>query len=582
MSKIPVINGGGMRSGQTLKRVMMAAWVTCGLAFAAVASAQDPLAVVDPLPQGPYSVGCSNVAQDFSRLLPGESPQNYWEGYPDGSRERYVTQLLADPADALVVDVVVPDDRELYVNRATQTVEYALLVCYPTSPDNPYPDYALPSGQAVPHMQQGAQPPIFADPNARWPVLLFSHGLVGSPISNDYIEALKVLVSYGYVVVAPFHGDPRFTDVKIDNLSDFLFALLHFGTFVEMQAQRPLSLSRSLDYVLAHPQFRDHLDGTRVGGFGASQGGESLLLMAGAKLTITIGLSSKQVLADPRLKAIAGYVPYMGQPILPAFGRDQSGLDGFATPFLAIAGGADTTAPLSMILEGVDRMVGSRDVVVLEGVEHGFDFPSAPDIFTWSMTFLAAHVTDDRAARVRIARMTAVSGGGDDRLLVDYTAPAQPFLPGEADVVEYHRDATGHYFITANPDEARALDAGGQWVRTGFEFKAFVLGSGLGASACRFFSAPVLSPDTHFFTINPIECALVKSSPLWIYEGLAFEAQPPLDDGNCPLDRVPVYRLYNNGMNGQPNHRFITSKSEAAATRGEGWVLEGTVFCAAP
>jgi hypothetical protein len=35
-------------------------------------------------------------------------------------------------------------------------------------------------------------------------------------------------------------------------------------------------------------------------------------------------------------------------------------------------------------------------------------------------------------------------------------------------------------------------------------------------------------------------------------------------------------------MNGQPNHRFITSKSEVAATQDDGWALEGTVFCAAP
>src|SRR3989475_9815859 len=552
----------------------------CGL-LAAPARANS-LAVVDPLPPGPYAVGCSNVAQDFTRVQPGESAQNYWEGVRDGSRERYVTQLLADPADALVVDVIVPNDRELYVNRATQTVEYALLVCYPTTADNPYPDYPLPSGHAVPHMQQGAQPPIFADPNLRWPVLLFSHGLVGSPISSDYIAALKVLVSYGYVIVAPFHGDPRFTDVKLNSLADFLYAVLHFDTFVEMQAQRPLSLSRSLDYLFAHPQFGDHVDAARVGGFGASQGGESLLLMTGAKLTITVGMSSKQVLVDPRLKAIAGYVPYLGQPFLPAFGRDQNGLDGIATPFLAIAGGIDTIAPLETTLEGVDRLVGSRDVVVLAGVGHHFDYPSAPGIFTWAMTVLAAHVSDDRAARVRIARMTSVRGGGDDRLLVDYTAPALPYLPGENDVVEYYRSATGHYFVTANPAEQAALDAGGAWLHTGFEFKSFGLGSGLGISACRFFSAPALSPDTHFFTINAYECAVVKSSPLWIYEGLAFEAQPPLADGDCALDRVPVYRLYNNGMNSQPNHRFVTSKSEVAATQDDGWILEGTVFCGAP
>jgi len=48
----------------------------------AVAAGADSLAVVDPLPPGPYAVGCSNVEQDFSRVLPGETAKNYWEAFP--------------------------------------------------------------------------------------------------------------------------------------------------------------------------------------------------------------------------------------------------------------------------------------------------------------------------------------------------------------------------------------------------------------------------------------------------------------------------------------------------------------------
>ncbi len=99
---------------------MIAAAFACAI-IAASAEAADSLAVVDPLPPGPYAVGCSNVEQDFSRLMPGETAQNYWEGVPDGSRQRYVTQLLVDPADSLSVNVNVPDDRELFVNHASQT-----------------------------------------------------------------------------------------------------------------------------------------------------------------------------------------------------------------------------------------------------------------------------------------------------------------------------------------------------------------------------------------------------------------------------------------------------------------------------
>ena len=557
------------------------ALVACALALPS-ADASDPLATVDPLPAGTYPVGCSNVEQDFSRVQPGESAQQYWQGFPAGGGERYVSQLLVDPADALQVALPVPDDRELYVDRAQTQVMYTFLVCYPTASTNPYPDYPLPTGSVVPHMQTGAAPPVWPDAATRWPVLLFSHGLSGSPLDDPYLRVIGALASYGYVVVAPFHGDPRFADVRIDDFNDAIYAALHFANYTEMQAIRALSGAAALDAILGSAPFQGHVDAERIAGFGASIGGETLLLQAGARLTDSIGLSSKQVISDPRLKAIFGYVPYFGLPIFPAFGRDQNGLDGMTVPFLGMSGTADTTAPIWPAIQGVSRLAGSRYLVALAGVGHYFDVASTNDIFTWALIFLRAHAQDDRAERVQVARMTSVRGGGDDRLLIDYTAPALPFLPGEADVVEYYRDATGHYFITANPAEAAALDAGGAWVRTGFEFKAFALGAGLGQPACRFFSAPALSPDTHFFTINANECAIVKASPLWLYEGFAFEAQPPLADGNCGADRVPVMRLYNNGMNGEPNHRFLTSKSGTGQMQDEGWALEGTVFCAAP
>jgi predicted dienelactone hydrolase len=545
-------------------RPAIAAAVLFASSIAWSATSADSLAVVDALPPGRYAVGCSNVEQDFSRVRAGETAENYWEGFPDGSRDRYVTQLFTDPADALTIGVNVPDDRQLFVNHARQQVATALLVCYPTTADNPRAAYPLPTGDAVPHMQRGADAPLWFDSGARWP-LLFSHGLSGSPLSNDYVVALTMLASYGYVVVAPFHGDPRFADIKIDNLSDALYAVLHFPTYVEMQAIRPLSTAAALDFLLGHPQYRDHVDAARIAGFGASLGGETLLLQAGAKLTATIGLSSKQVIADNRLKAIVGYVPYFGQSFLPAFGRDQNGLDSVTTPFLGIGGFADTTAPIGTIAQGVRRLPGSRELVGLEGVGHYFDFPSAPDIFTWSMTFFAAHAQDDRVARAKVARMTSVRGGGDDRLIIDYTEPAT--LDSEQrNTVEYFNASLRHYFMTADQAQIALLDAGivvPGWARTGFEFKSWTLESGVGVPACRFFGTPGIGPNTHFFS------------------GLAFGEQAPIGE-DCPVGLVPVTRLYNNGMGGQANHRFLTSHSEAQAMVDAGWLIEGIVFCAAP
>lgn len=575
MSK-PVISVTILRE---LRRILVA--IAC-LMIATVAGA-DSMAFVDPLPPGPYAVGCSNVEQNFGRLLPNENAKDYWEGFPDGSRARYVTQLLVDPSDALAVNVNVPNDHELFVTYGGRQFPLALLVCYPTPSDNPRPDYPLPTGNVVPHMQRGAEAPLWANSGVRWPVLMFSHGTGGSPISNDYIVALTVLASYGYVVMAPFHGDPRVADVHIENLSDAFWAVTHFPSYVEMQAIRPVSAVAALDYLLAHPHYRDHVDTSKIAGFGASLGAETFLLQAGAQLTTTIGLSSKQVVADPRLKAIVGYVPYFGLSFYPAFGRDGKGLDRVTTPFLGISGFSDTTAPIERAAEGVLRLRGSRELVGLEGVSHTFDYPSAPDIFTWSLIFLAAHAQDDRNARAQMARMIAVRGGGDDRLLIDYTAPAA-LDPGQRDTVEFYNASLKHYFITAEPAEAAQLDAGivvPGWVRTGFDFKSWTVDSGVGVPACRFFGKPGLGPNTHVFTINVAECNKLRADPKWKDEGLAFDEETPLNN-DCPAGRVPVTRLYNNGMGGEANHRYLTSHSEIYATVLGGWLEEGVVFCAAP
>jgi predicted dienelactone hydrolase len=456
-------------------------------------------------------------------------------------------------------------------------------VCYPTSAANTRPDYTLPTGRVIPHMQQISETPIWPDDTTRYPVLLFSSGLGGSPISNDYIQALAVFATYGYVVVAPFHGDARITDIRIEGLSDIFYAITHFKNFVAMQSLRPLSLKVALDAVLADPQFRDRVDPAKVGGFGASQGGESMMLMTGARLTTTVGMSSQTVLTDPRIKGIVGYVPYFGQPIYPAFGRRQDGLAGITVPFLGISGTADTTAPIGTTADGVERLAGSRTLVALIGTRHEFDYAAADDIFTWSLNFLAAHVQDDRLARAKVARMTTVAGGGNDLEVIDYTAPAAAGAD-ERIVVEYYNARLNHYFITAEPAEAAMLDAGilvPGWERTGYNFKAWPAGSSRGLAACRFSGTPNLGPSSHFYTIDAVECAKVKADPFWTYESLAFNAfQTPTAD--CPADLIPVTRLYNNGMGGQANHRFLTSRSETNNMYNQGWIIEGQVFCTPP
>jgi predicted dienelactone hydrolase len=395
----------------------------CGGGSGNPPGASAPTDVVQPLPlPGRYAVACSNIVQDFSRLGAGEDVQGYWEGAPSGDgTPRYATDLLADPENTLTATVTAPPDSNLYGSFAGDNVAFVVLACYPTTDNNPRPDYPLPNGKVVPRMQTGSDAPLFADASARYPVLAFSHGYGGSPLSNDYISALSVFASYGYVVIAPFHGDLRFTVLKIEDLGAAIGLLTNLSDFTALQALRPLSISAALDLVLAHPQWQGHIDATRIGGFGASMGGETMMLLGGAGLTtsyLDIGLSWKQVTRDPRIKAAVGYVPYFGQPVLPAFGRDQAGLDGIDLPFLGISGTADTTAPMREVEIGMSRLAGTRRLVALSGVEHGFDIASTDDIFTWTLTFLDAEVRGIPSAQEQLSTMGSVAGGGDDSVVL--------------------------------------------------------------------------------------------------------------------------------------------------------------------
>lgn len=92
---------------------------------------------------------------------------------------------------------------------------YAAIACYPTTTANTRADYVhLPSGVKVPKMQRGAERLIAANPgsgDSKWPLMVLSHGLAGSPLGDDYIQVIVRMAAEGYVVFAPFHADARYS-----------------------------------------------------------------------------------------------------------------------------------------------------------------------------------------------------------------------------------------------------------------------------------------------------------------------------------------------------------------------------------
>jgi YVTN family beta-propeller protein len=153
--------------------------------------------------------------------------------------------------------------------------------------------------------------------------------------------------------------------------------------------------------------------------------------------------------------------------------------------------------------------------------------------------------------------------------------------PTRAPAVEYFHAAFGYYFVTASADEIGKLDAGAfaGWARTGESFKVSSTRTAGTLDVCRFFTDRFPPSSSHFYTPFADECAIVKANADWSYEGLVFAVAVPDGAAACRLGTNPLYRYYNNGKGGAPNHRYTTSTAIGAAMSSQGWTLEGVVAC---
>jgi hypothetical protein len=159
--------------------------------------------------------------------------------------------------------------------------------------------------------------------------------------------------------------------------------------------------------------------------------------------------------------------------------------------------------------------------------------------------------------------------------------------------VEYYYSAWDFYFVTAFPDEIAALDGGafgGAWQRTEQAFQVWPQPNAGSTPTCRFFSIAFAPKSSHFYTPFPAECQYVETNPAdvaaWEFESIAFYIQLADPNGNCLGGTIPLYRLYNNGIGGAPNHRYTIDTLILNQMIAQGWVFEGNgntkVFACVP
>lgn len=161
-------------------------------------------------------------------------------------------------------------------------------------------------------------------------------------------------------------------------------------------------------------------------------------------------------------------------------------------------------------------------------------------------------------------------------------APPTPELP-VVSVAEYYNAAMDHYFMTPLPVEIALCNAGQApcdgWVPTGKSFNAFAGGDEppWSAAVCRFYNDSFAPKSSHFYALHGEGCEVtLQDFPDWQLESSdLFAMDSPLADGTCGQGYVPVYRLYNNGMGGAPNHRFTMDPDVRNQMTAIGWIPEG-------
>jgi len=159
------------------------------------------------------------------------------------------------------------------------------------------------------------------------------------------------------------------------------------------------------------------------------------------------------------------------------------------------------------------------------------------------------------------------------------TTTSTPTVP----VVEYYNPVFDHYFITSVAAEVTLLNARQppfqDWVPTGLTFNGYVNATAPAGSVaiCRFFNSTFAPKSSHFYAPHGLGCeATIASFPDWkLEDDKLFNSMLPDASGACPAGTIPVYRLYNNGMGGAPNHRFVTSLAERQNMISKGFVAEG-------
>ena len=199
------------------------------------------------------------------------------------------------------------------------------------------------------------------------PLVVISHGNGGGAASHA--DLALALADAGYIVAAPMHAGDNYADQSAIASASWLRRRTH-------------ALHATVTYMLTHWQGREHIDPERIGAFGFSAGGFTVLTAVGAEPDLSIvakhcanssevvcellrsvkspllsmdpSAKSDGFLPDPRIKAAVVAAPGLGFTMVP------NGLNNVHVPIQLWGAENDVNVPYNTNTKLVVEALGSR------------------------------------------------------------------------------------------------------------------------------------------------------------------------------------------------------------------------------
>lgn len=364
---------------------------------------------VEPLGSGPYWAGSTNleVAAEFADIGDDAMNELLVGKAAESGRPRYLADILKHPESALIIDVPVPDDNEIYGPARGLTLPVVMYLTFPANPKRHPRHYTFPYHDArygaFEDMLGAGEQPSFANPDERYPLIILAHGSSAHGLYD--VRRAHNLAGHGYVVAVINYADNRITHPGQQN---------HHVAYL-----RPFLTKAVLDALLASETYGAHIDAKNIGIAGHSFGGFTALAVAGGPFQ-----GNPATVSDERIKAASIAAPWVGGNYngedFHAFGPDNAELARVDIPIISFFGTKDEATLASFILPAMKHVRGPTYVVELVDQPHVFEQGSWEDRDNWELIFFAAYLKHDPEALKSLEVGRSMKGGNTDVQLFDY------------------------------------------------------------------------------------------------------------------------------------------------------------------